>query len=257
MKKNIVNYRQLLTIVVISLSLLIVCFNILDYAFKKYTKHNQIIYVPSLIGLDLKTCQDTLFDLGLYCIVLDSAAYDPNFIRGGVITHDPKPNSVVKPGRKVYLTINPIKIDFIKVPILKDKSFRQASATLENSALRVGQLFYLDDFARDVVKFTSFNNERISVNDTFPKFTLIDLHLGNGYQELVEVPDLKGVVYSQLKAKLNNHSLNVGSCFFQDTLEDTLNAVVYDFEPNYKDFVELGASISVWLSDSLSEDQIK
>ena len=257
MAHNKINYKLFIILIVSSMFLVFVCFNIMQFAFKKYTKHDHIIYVPSLIGLNLEACQDTLLSIGLNWVVLDSTAYDPNYIRGGVIVHNPKSGSSVKPGRKVYLTINPLKVDYIQLPNLKDKSFRQAMAILENTAFRVGDLFYLDDFARDVVKFASVNNIRINVGDSFPKFSLIDLHLGNGFEKTVEVPDLTGLIYADLKKKLNINSLNIGSCYFLDDITDTLRAVVYDFKPSYQENVTLGSHISVWLTDSIIDTNSK
>jgi beta-lactam-binding protein with PASTA domain len=251
MNHNKINYKLFIILIVISIFLVFACFNLMQFAFKKYTKHDHVIYVPSLSGLDLGACQDTLLSIGLNWVVLDSTAYNPNYIRGGVIMHSPKPGSAVKPGRKVYLTINPLKVDYIKFPNLKDKSFRQAMAILENTAFRVGDLFYLDDFARNVVKFSYYNNIRINAGDSFPKFSLIDLHLGNGFEQTVEVPDLTGLIYGNLKQKLNNNSLNIGSCYFINNITDTLNAVVYDFKPSHPEYVTLGSRISVWLTDSI------
>lgn len=225
----------------------------IDFSLKKYTRHNNVIHVPSLVGLDLKTTQDTLLAMGLDFTIIDSAAYNPNYRRGDVLSHQPKFGSEVKPGRKIYLTINPVTIHYMPLPDLANKSLRQAISLLTNSAFLVGDLNYVDHYAQNLVRSVKINNNNVSPNDSFPKFTTVDLYLGDGYNDDVVVPDLIGLRLNQVKHKLNNHSLNLGQCHIMDSVRDTTLSIINKQMPLANERVSLGSYISVWSADSLLE----
>ena len=140
------NYKFLIYLLLASIVFYFLCFKIIDISLKRYTLHHEIIYVPSLVGLNLSSTQDTLEKHHLNFIIIDSAAYNPNYERGSVLAHTPKAGAEVKPGRKIYLTVNPTKITYISFPELKNKSLRQAINLLETNAFRVGHLYYIKHF---------------------------------------------------------------------------------------------------------------
>ena len=224
----------------------------IDFSLKKYTRHHSIITVPSLLGLDSLSAQDTLDKYNLELIILDSASYNPNYNRGAILAHNPKPNSKVKPGRKIYLTINPLKLNYIPFPDLKNKSLRQAISLLESNAFRVGNLHYVDYFAKDVVRFCKVDRVLVNTYDSLPKFSIVDLYLGDGRLQEIEVPTVLGLEFHEIKRVLNNYSLNVGTCYFDNSVSDTLNSVIYKQEPIFSEKVPLGSYISVWLTDSVN-----
>ncbi len=224
----------------------------IDFSLKKYTRHNSIIHVPSLIGLNLNETEDTLKKIDLQYVILDSAAYNPNYDRGSILSHQPKANSQVKPGRKIYLTINPITVNYIPLPYLTNKSLRQAISLLENHAFRVGDLHYVDYYAKDVVRFAKVNQKQVSSIDSLPKFTIVDLYVGNGYDKNIIIPNLIGLEYNEIKRKLNYNSLNLGSCVFANNITDTATAIIYKQDPEASNRLELGSYINIWLKDSLN-----
>lgn len=247
-------FKSFIIRVVASILLLFIAFCVIDFVFKKYTRHDHIVCVPSLIGLDLMSSHDTLVLYDLDLVVLDSTTYNPIYARGAVISHTPNVGSIVKPGRKIYVTMNPKKVNFTSFPSLKDKSIRQSIAILENSFFRIGDLFYVDDFARDVVKFAQLDGKNLLTNDSLPKFSIIDLYLGNGYDYAVEVPELINTQFFDLKKKLNNYSLNLGQCYFDNSVIDSLNAFVYKTLPTYGDTASLGSYINIWLTDTINDN---
>ena len=246
------NYRFLIYLLCFIVVILFFFIKTIDFTLKKYTRHNNVIYVPSLIGLSLSETEDTLSNINLQFSILDSAAYNPNYKRGAVLSHQPKAESEVKSGRKIYLTLNPLTVHYIPLPHLKNKSLRQAISLLENSAFIVGELHYVDYYAKDVVRFSKVNNKDVSKSDSLPKFTVVDLYLGNGYNKNVIVPDVIGLEFSQIKSKLNQNSLNLGLCYFTSRDKDTITSIIYQQEPLANEKVPLGSYIKVWLKDSLN-----
>ncbi len=244
------------------------CFFLLHLGLKRYTLHHKIIHVPSLVGLNLPEVEDILAQHDLSFIILDSAAYNPDYDRGAILSHSPKAGSAVKPHRKIYLTINPLTIHYMPLPDVKNKSLRQGISLLENNAFIIGDLYYTDHFAKDVIRFMQVadtnspnHGSRVEFNDTLPKFTSIDLYLGNGYVDYVTVPSLIGLGLNDVKAKLNHNSLNIGSYYIDDTHVDTIHnhhfidtlMIIYKQEPNVNEKVDIGSFINVWAKDTLIE----
>ncbi|MAQ47896.1 MAG: hypothetical protein CMD27_03360 [Flavobacteriales bacterium] len=245
------NFRFQIFLFSIGIFFAICFFKVVDLSLKKYTLHHEIITVPSLIGLNISQVEDTILEYGLQFIILDSAAYDPGYARGSVLSHSPKPGSEVKPGRKIYLTTNPITVNYISFPELINKSLRQTINLLENNAFRLGNLYYVDHFAKDVLIFATHNGMKIHFNDSLPKFSIIDLHLGNGYELDVTTPNLIGLSLKDVKKKLNNTSLNVGDVYLDFNDNDSLASVVYKQDPILNTKLTLGSFISVWAKDSI------
>ena len=246
------NYRFFIFLSFFLITLFFLIFKIIDVSLKKYTRHYEIIQVPSLLGLSLSSVEDTLKKINLEFVVLDSAAYNPNYNRGAILSHTPKEGSNVKPERKIYLTINPLTIQYIPLPDLKDKSLRQAMSLLESNAFRVGNLYYVDYFAKDVIRFVKATGNIINKGDSLPKFTIIDMYLGNGQMKTIEVPDIIGLEFQNIKSKLNNYSLNLGEYYFNQIIDDTAAAIIYKQHPIYGEKVPLGSYVSIWLKDSLN-----
>ena len=245
------NHRYLFWLLFSAGFMFFIFFKVIDLSLKKYTRHNDVIYVPSLIGLDLHTTKDTLYNMGLNFEIIDSASYNPEYNRGDILSHQPKSGSEVKEGRKIYITINPLTIHYVPLPDLKDKSLRQAMSLLDNNAFRLGDLNYVEHYAQNLVRYVKVNNKTVNHNDSLPKFTKVDLYLGDGYNEHVLVPDLLNMSFTQIKQKLNNNSLNLGDCYMDSSIVDSVLALVYEQDPIANEKVPLGSYISVWLNEPL------
>ena len=108
----------------------------------------------------------------------------------------------------------------------------------------VGNLYYIDHFAKDVLIFAKYDDQKISNRDSLPKFSIIDLYLGNGFETEVLVPNLIGLSLKDVKQKLNNFSLNVGSVNLE--VNDSLSSIVYKQVPEFNEKLTLGSFVSVW-----------
>ena len=154
------------------------------------------------------------------------------------------------------------------LPDVKNKSLRQGMSLLENNAFIIGDLYYIDHFAKDVIRFVQVadpnlenHGNRVKFNDTLPKFTSLDLYLGNGYVDYVTVPSLIGLGFNDVKAKLNHNSLNIGSYYIDDNNVDTIYnhhfidtlMIIYKQKPNVNEKVDIGSFINIWAKDTLIE----
>jgi len=230
----------------------VVIFLIVDSNLKQFTRHDQVIHVPSLVGLNLSDAKDTLKKYQLIDSIIDSAAYNPDYQRGAILSTEPKENTQVKPGRKIYLTINPEKVNYIFFPDLKNKSLRQGISLLENNAFKFGNLYYVEHLAKDAIQFSKHADTLITVSDSLLKFSVIDLYLGKGELEYVIIPNLIGLELNMVKNKLNYNSLNLDTTgLIHAELSDTIRAIVFKQEPEFNEKVPPGSFISVWSKDTL------
>jgi len=210
------------------------------------TKHGQDITVPDLTGLKMEQLDDYLSDRGLKYEIIDSS-YSTAGKKGTVISQDPYPNSKVKSGRKIYVTVIAKLPERTTVPDLKDLTLRQTIAVLETYGLKVGKLQYVPDIAKNAVLKQMYKGKVIDAGTMIEKGSLIDLTLGRGEKnEKTSVPFLLGKTRDEAVRLINEYSLNVGSEVFEDDA-DTSNAKVYKQSPTYTKSasISLGSSVNL------------
>lgn len=145
------------------------------------TNHDQKIEVPNLEKMSLRNVENTLEDLDLNFIVIDSASYNPNFPEKSVIEQSPEAGDFVKENRKIYLTLNPSGYKDVEIPNIFGKTKRQATSQLLAIGFRISSNeVYVRDIAKDVVRGILFNGKNLHQGDKIPKNSVITLKLGNG-----------------------------------------------------------------------------
>ncbi len=147
------------------------------------TNHDQKIQVPDLQKMTLENVQKKLTELDLDFIVIDSASYNPTYPKKSVIEQNPEAGEFVKEKRKIYLTLNPSKYRDITLPNLNGKTKRQATTHLRSIGLNVSEKFsWVPDIGKNVVRGLKVDGKKVKPGDTFPKYSTIELILGNGNQ---------------------------------------------------------------------------
>ena len=162
--------------------LLIVLFAVLFgiIALRYITDHGDYVRVPDLKGKTLDSVAIELDKLELKYIILDSGNYNPNYKIFSVLDQQPKFDSKVKEGRKIYLTINSSDFKMVEIPNVIRITIRQARNTLESLGFVIGEIEYVDDIGRDEVISISFEGKDIKPGDLLKKTSIIDFKLGNG-----------------------------------------------------------------------------
>jgi beta-lactam-binding protein with PASTA domain len=144
-----------------------------------YTKHGDWLTVPDLKGQHLVQINSNDGYRDFDFVVIDSA-FSPNAPRGTVLHQDPFPESKVKQGRKIYLTIVSSLPEKTSMPDLKFLTLRQAISELESSGLKVGKLHYIQTFDEDAVQQQFCDNQVIEPGTKIDKGTVINLTVGMG-----------------------------------------------------------------------------
>lgn len=144
------------------------------------TNHGQQIEVPDLAKMTMTDAEETLEDVDLRLVVLDSASYNPNFPYRTVIEQIPKAGKFVKEDRKIYIYINRSGYPMIEIPPVVGKTKRQAEPTLKSIGFVVGKVTYRKYIAKDEVLELRHKGKKIETGDKLQKTSVIDLVLGDG-----------------------------------------------------------------------------
>ena len=86
-----------------------------------------------------------------------------------ILEQDPEPGSKVKESRMLYLTLNAATAPPVKMPDLKDVSYRQAEAILQTFGLKVGIVTYQPDLAKNAVLKQLYKGQLIGAGEEIPK----------------------------------------------------------------------------------------
>lgn len=210
-----------------------------------YTDHGDYVVVPSVKGKSLFDAKKDLSNYDLDYVVADST-YDDTKPPLSVLDQQPVKGSKVKADRKIYLTLNASCPPSVKIPSIIDNSRRQAELILNSWGLKLGQLIYVPDMAKDAVLNIQVNGKLVKPGTIVPKGTSIDLVLGDGFgNQMAEIPPVTDMTVLEARAVLEAVHLNVGTLFADGTIEDTLAAYVYDQDPKFGQAGKLGAGNSV------------
>jgi beta-lactam-binding protein with PASTA domain len=224
---------------------LMVCLWFMDM----YTLHDSSAKVPDFKGLYIKDLDKFVEGHALNYEIIDSV-YNSDKPKGTVLEQEPLPGSTVKEGRVVYLTVNAMLNQQVKMPNLVNLSLRQASSLLETYGLKTGALRYVEGLPP--VMHQLYKGRDIAPGTMLDKGSAIDLVLGKGQNGgLIQVPDLFGMTLTEARQQLAALSLIIGTKFSDNSAEDTLTARIYkQFPETGGDGLYGGATINIWLTGS-------
>lgn len=207
-----------------------------------YTNYKEGVTVPDITQVSLETAKERLTSYGLRYEVADrrsNSAYPQNY----VIDQTPGAAEIVKPNRKVYLTVNTETNPTVTVPKVVNLSLRNAKIQLQNYGLKVGTISYESSrFKNSVLR------QSIPANTVVPKGSAVDLAVSDGLGEkMVDVPNIIGLKLSEAQLKLHQAGLRVGEIRFQPSKEYSPN-VILDYEPK-KEQVTIGQTLKLTVSE--------
>lgn len=144
-----------------------------------YTHHGEGVEVPDVKGLTFDTAEDKLDDADLNVLVVDSD-YIKGLAPGTVLEQTPKPGSIVKSGRTIYLTVNAANAPTRALPDLADNSsIRQAQVKLRAMGFKLGPVEPIDG-EKDWVYAIKYNGKKVFAGDRVPTDATLVLVVGTG-----------------------------------------------------------------------------
>jgi beta-lactam-binding protein with PASTA domain len=207
-----------------------------------YTNYNEGLTVPKVSQLSLDEAQQTLTAYGLRYEVADrrsNEAYPANY----VIDQTPAAAKIVKPDRKIYLTVNTEANPTVTVPKVVGLSQRNAKIQLQNNGLSIGTISFESSRYENSVLRQSTPPQTV-----VPKGAVIDLTVSDGLGEtMVEIPEIKGLRLAEAQQKLQEGGLRVEEIKFRSTSEVAPNTII-GYTPNRDRLLE-GETITLIVSE--------
>ncbi|MNJ98196.1 PASTA domain protein [compost metagenome] len=175
-------FKQVIIALVIIIVIVFALMQYLSYA----TNHGQEIPVPDLRKMTVEKAQETLENIDLEYVVLDTVEFKADFPPYSVVQQDPLPKVNVKDGRKVYIKVNSAGYNKVEIPNLIQKTYRAAMPMLKSLGLEEGTKKYVPYLAKDVVLELRQNGKKLKAGDKVLKASKIDFVLGDGKTGFVE-----------------------------------------------------------------------
>ena len=222
------------------------------------TRHSRVIEVPNFMGMTIDNAYNVAEDSDLQLIVRDSI-FDVALPGGTIVDQLPKISPIrevtVKPGRKVYVTINAYTRRKVDVPYVAKQTLRQALNQIERSGLTIERLVYKEDMtSTDYVVKQSIGSDEILPT------TRVKVQAGTGvtlqvsYQEkeqYTSTPRLIGLSLQQAKNTLWDNGLNVADVVYDDSVDDLIacrKAKVYKQTSKIGTQLRRGNEVSIYLT---------
>ena len=122
----------------------------LFYFLDTYTEHDITVETPDFIGMTIGEIEAFADTNHLEFEIIDSL-YSDELPKRTVAAQEPVPGYKVKRGRMIYVTINALLPKQVSIPDVRNLSLRQAKAVLESVGLKLGDLEYRPDIAKNAV----------------------------------------------------------------------------------------------------------
>lgn len=239
--------------IVLTLCALLIVICIISVCLSLFTRHNKQIDVPDFLGMELNEAK-TLAKHSKLKIEVNDSLYVPEYNGGSVLDQTPAPDSKVKSGRNIFVTVNSFRQKKVTVPYVTGYSLRQAKNIIEVAGLEIDEIIYVDDIATNYVleeragSTTVTKDSRTEV-DAGSSITLV-VGRGGDAHGMVHLPKLIGHSLTDAKGKLWERGLNVGKIKYDEDINllERKNAKIYVQSPEQAQSATLGSKVDLWLT---------
>ncbi|WP_172843118.1 PASTA domain-containing protein [Ichthyobacterium seriolicida] len=214
------------------------------------TLHNEHITVPDLITMKIDDVEKKLSSESLKYEIIDSIHYNDKLEKNSVVDQLPLAGELVKVNRVIYLTINSSSYYKDTIPDVFQKSKRQVIPLLESKGFKIRNLKYVPDLGKDILLEIRHENKIVEKHELLRVGAELDLVFGSGLSnKKVSLPNVMGLTLNKAKKVLKRKSLTLGSVVYDGEIVDTLNAIIYNQFPKFKENTSMyiGESLDVWL----------
>ncbi len=217
-----------------------------------FTRHNVQRDVPDFTGMTLQEAEHAARDASLDLTINDSL-YVPAYDGGIILDQLPEAGSKVKPGRRIFLTVNSYRQRMVRIPYVTGFSLRQAKNNLETAGLTIDELIYRPDIATNYILEQRYQGQIITPGSTLEaeQGSGITLIVGMGEEPTLQpVPKTVGFPLNEAQSRLWEVGLNIGKVEFDPgiNLLNRNDAHVYAQSPEQGRYVTLGTPVTLKLT---------
>lgn len=187
----------------------------------KYTRNGDEIEVPNLTGANIDEAAILAHAQDMNLVVIDSI-YDTGRPFGTIIDQTPKPCTMAKRDRTIYVVINEGKLRQVAVPDVIDKSVREATKKLRDKRFVVDEeIKYMPAEFDNLVLDIEYKGEPIAPGTVLKEGSTLMLVVGMRFgEDNVRVPDLLGLTLAQARAILLEKHLIIGAEMYDSEKTD-------------------------------------
>jgi len=199
-----------------------------------YTRHEVTVQVPSVTDRPFDEAVEVLsrYDLD---VEREAQEFNPNVAREVVVDQRPRGQALVKPGRRVYLTVNAGDVQQVTMPSLDGLSRREARNRVRALGLSITE--EQPDSIPSAYRNTITGHEP-AAGDSLAEGSGVTLYYSTGLgEQYVEIPDITGMTVADARAELLTHRLRafvIGARATEEQRDapiDSLEVVAQSREP--------------------------
>jgi len=214
--------RKIIYTLFIIFSILLLYLAIDNILMPIYTRHWQSVKVPEVTFKSLRAAEKILHKKGLNAVIGD-VKYDGNYPPGFVLFQHPLPNSAVKKGRRIYLTIGKGN-QIIAMPQLIGISERDAKFSLQKYQLELKNINLKND---DHYPVGVVCDQSIPAGEDIEVGEQIELTISVGQEpSSIIVPSLIGKSREEAIINIKQSGLMLGKIHYQETDKILPNTVI-------------------------------
>jgi len=221
------------------LGLFVVCNSVL---MPWYVNRGGMLNVPNVVGLKFEEATRLIDSLGLEPRN-GGTKLDNQYPAGNVVIQNPAYGSVVKKGRRVYLTISGGE-QKVFVPNLRGKSVRDAKFSLERNGLKLGDI---ENTPSDEFPENTIIGQSIASGTEVKKNSSISITVSQGKMtDKITVPNVVGKSFTEAEKTLGEAGLKIGQVTYQSSSILLPNTVV-DQYPRNGEIVGYGEKVNLFV----------
>lgn len=169
-----------------------------------YTRHNVAVHVPDVEGHSFEEAAQKVEARDLQ-VLRQVGRYNPRVEHGTVVDQNPPANSDVKPGRRVYLTVNAGDVPKVSLPDLNGISVREARNRVSSLGLEVGEV---EPDSIPAPYPNTVTRQNPEPGDSLEQGDTVDLWYSTGLgADSVQVPDVVGRTVQDARRQLLQRKL--------------------------------------------------
>lgn len=181
--------------------------------------------VPNVVGKDVNEARLILEQTGLV-VQEPKEQFSAKVEKGIVMSQLPAPNSDVKEGRNVYLTISK-GYETVRMPSITNMSLRDARLMLMRSGMNVGEVAYENN---DTIPANRILFQSVQAGKEVPYGSNSDVVISQGPGGL-RVPDVVGFTFEEAQARITGLGLRVGEVRYESSGAFDANTVLGTYPP--------------------------